>query len=411
MSAEQLNFTNRENKRLAALLNRPAGVPKAYALFAHCFTCGKDIPSARIIAETLVAHGIAVLRFDFTGLGSSEGEFANTNFSSNVDDLVAAADHLRRAAEAPTLLIGHSLGGAAVLAAASRIPEAKAVATIGAPCDPSHATNLFADHIESIKETGALTVSLAGRPFTIKRQFLDDVSEQKLAPLISNLRKALLVTHAPTDQIVGIENASYIFGHAKHSKSFISLDGADHLLKRQADAAFAADMLAVWAMRHTLDVDRTGLGDGAVLVFETRAGRFQQSLALGRHHLLADEPVSSGGFDSGPSPYEFLLGGLGACTAMTIRLYADRKQFPLDRIAVALTHSRLHAQDGQAACDGKPAALERIDRKITLDGNLDAEQRAKLMQIADKCPVHRTLTSHLIICTTEHAAPDVESTR
>ena len=408
MSAEY--FTNGENRRLAALLNRPAGVPRAYALFAHCFTCGKEFPSARIIAETLVAHGIAVLRFDFTGLGSSEGEFANTNFSSNVDDLVAAANHLRSTAEAPTLLIGHSLGGAAVLAAASRIPEATAVATIGAPYDPAHVTNLFADHVEAIKEAGELTVTLAGRPFTIKRQFLDDISEQNLAPLIASLRKALLVMHAPTDQIVGIDNASYIFGHAKHPKSFVSLDGADHLLKRPADAMFVADILAVWAMRHILDVDRIVSANGKVLVFETRAGRFQQSLAMGRHHLLADEPAASGGLDSGPSPYEFLLGALGACTAMTIRLYADRKQFPLDRVAVGLMHSRLHAEDGKAACDGKPAALERIDRKITLDGNLDAEQRAKLMEIADKCPVHRTFTSHVNIRTTEDAKPDAKPT-
>lgn len=411
MSAEQLNFSNNEDKRLAALLNRPAGTPKAYALFAHCFTCGKDIPSARIISETLIAHGIAVLRFDFTGLGSSEGEFANTNFSSNVDDLVAAADHLRRTAEAPGLLIGHSLGGAAVLAAASRIPEAKALVTIGAPCDPAHVTNLFADHIETINKKGALTVSLAGRRFTIKRQFLDDISEQKLAPLIPNLRRALLVMHAPTDQIVGIENAALIFGHAKHPKSFVSLDGADHLLKRQVDAVFAAEMLAPWAIRHTLDGNRNVREDGTTLVFETRAGRFQQSLALGRHHLLADEPVSSGGLDGGPSPYEFLLGGLGACTAMTIRLYADREQFSLDRVAVSLQHSRLHAQDGQAVCDGKPAALERIDRKITLDGNLTPEQRAKLMEIANTCPVHRTLTSHVEICTSEDAASNAGADR
>lgn len=411
MGGERVSFTNLQDQRLSALLNLPAGPPKAYALFAHCFTCGKDIPSARVIAETLVAHGIAVLRFDFTGLGGSEGDFANANFSSNVDDLVAAADYLRRTAEAPALLIGHSLGGAAVLAAASRILEAKAVATIGAPCDPSHVTNLFADHIETIEAKGTVTVSLAGRPFAIKRQFLDDISEQKLVPLITNLRMALLVMHAPTDQTVGIQNASFIFGHAKHPKSFVSLDGADHLLKRQADAAFAADMLAVWAMRHTLHGVPRVPDDRAALVFETRAGRFQESLALGRHHLLADEPVSSGGLDSGPSPYELLLGGLGACTAMTIRLYADRKEYPLDRVVVALQHSRVHAVDGQAACDGKPAALERIDRRITLDGNLDAEQRAKLMEIADKCPVHRTLTSHVDICTSEHDAPGDGSVR
>ena len=404
MRAEKITFVNGDGECLAALLNRPAGTPVATAVFAHCFTCGKNIPAARIIAETLVSHGIAVLRFDFTGLGDSEGEFANTNFSSNVDDIVAAADHLRNVAQAPALLIGHSLGGAAVLAAASRIPEAKAVATIGAPCDPSHVTRLFDGQIAEIEDAGEVDVSLVGRRFTVKRQFLDDISEQNLARVIGELRAALLVMHAPADETVGIENASHIFTHAKHPKSFVSLDGADHLLKRRADAAFAADMLAVWAKRYVLDGQRAGTY-GTVFVFETAAGRFQQSVALGRHHLLADEPVSSGGLDSGPSPYEFLLASLGTCTAMTLRLYADHKGLPLDRVSVALKHSRRHAEDSEAACDGKPAALERIDRKITLEGTLNAEQRKRMIEIADKCPVHRTLTSQLEICTVEESQP------
>lgn len=400
MGAEATHFTNAEGTRLAALLNKPAGKPKAYALFSHCFTCGKDIPAARMIAERLVAHGIAVLRFDFSGLGGSEGDFANTNFSSQVDDLVAAADHLRKTAEGPKLLIGHSLGGAAVLACASRIEEAVAVATIGAPCDPSHVVNLFAEQIKEIEEKGEVSVRLAGREFKIRREFLSDISEQKLAPLIGNLRKALLVMHAPGDEIVGIENASYIYGHAKHPKSFVSLDGADHLLKRKRDAGFAADMLATWAMRYLVG-NEPGVAEERALVMETRGGRFQQSVALGRHHLLADEPISFGGLDSGPSPYEFLLASLGTCTTMTLRLYADRKNIPLERASVALTHNHRHAEDGEAACDGKPAALERIDRAITLEGALDSAQRARLMEIADKCPVHRTLTSQLDICTKE----------
>ncbi|MDE2112657.1 MAG: OsmC family protein [Alphaproteobacteria bacterium] len=411
MGAKQITFLNTEGKRLAALLNLPAGHPKAYALFAHCFTCGKDIPAARIIAETLASHGIGVLRFDFAGLGGSEGDFADTNFSSNTDDLIAAANYLRRTAKAPTLLIGHSLGGAAVLAAAPRLSDVKAVVTIGAPCDPSHVTNLFANQVATIRDRGALTVTLAGRPFTIKQQFLDDISEQKLVAIIPQLRKALLVMHAPTDQIVGIENASYIFRLARHPKSFVSLDRADHLLKRRADAEFAANMLAVWAMRHTVDDSYTVPRDEPVIVSETHVGRFQQSLALGRHHLLADEPATVGGLGTGPSPYDFLLGSLGACTAMTIRLYADRKQFPLDHVAVKLKHSRVHARDGQAVCEGEPAGLERIDRRITLEGNLSLGQRAELLEIADRCPIHRTLTSSLEMRTAADGALPIKQDR
>ena len=408
MAAEKIQFENGSGRRLAALINRPAGVPKACALFAHCFTCGKDIPAARIIAETLVGRGIAVMRFDFTGLGGSEGDFSNTNFSSNVDDLVAAADFLRATAGAPRLLIGHSLGGAAVLAATSRIPEAKAVVTIGAPCDPSHVTNLFSDCVAEIAEKGTLNVSLAGRPFTIKRQFLEDVSEQNLAPLIANLKKALLVMHAPTDQTVGIENASFIFGHARHPKSFVSLEGADHLLKRRSDAAFAADMLAVWAMRHVTATDHVASADGTVYTRETGTGRFQQSLALGAHHCLADEPAAVGGLDSGPSPYQLLLGALGACTAMTVRLYAERKNIPLDRVDVALQHSRHHADAVEAVCQDRTAVSEEIDCRISLTGELLPEQRTRLMEIANKCPVHRTLASPLNIHTIEGGMGDPE---
>lgn len=401
MAAKEIRFQSADGKQLSALLNRPAGVPTAYAIFAHCFTCGKDIPSARIIAETLVGQGIAVLRFDFTGLGNSDGEFSNTNFSSNVDDLVAAADFLRAREQAPSLLIGHSLGGAAVLAAASRIPESKAVATIGAPCDPSHITNLFSDHVDEISEKGQVSVSLAGRSFTIKRQFLEDVSEQVLAPLIGQLHKALLVMHAPTDQTVGIENAAFIFGQAKHPKSFISLDGADHLLKRRADAQFAAQMLAAWAMRHTGGDSHDAVSAETVLTAETGAGRFQQSLALGPHHLFADEPRAIGGMDSGPSPYQLLLGALGACTAMTVRLYAQRKKIPLQSVDIALAHSRGHFENIEVACEGTRVPSEIIDRKIQFTGELTPENRKNLLEIADKCPVHRTLTGSIPIRTVE----------
>ena len=404
MPAERFEFPNARGEKLAALLDRPAGQPVAFALFAHCFTCGKDILAAKRIAEGLTGRGIAVLRFDFTGLGASSGEFANTTFSSNVADLVAAASHLRSVYQAPAILIGHSLGGAAVLAAAVDIPEARAVATIGAPVDPSHVTGLFKEHVETIQRQGEVEVALAGRPFRIRREFLDDVSEQKLEACLARLRKALLVLHSPTDNIVGIENASAIFTAAKHPKSFVSLSGADHLLSRRSDAVYVADVIAAWSERY-LDMvpepDEVPL-DG-VLVGETRNGKFEQAIVAGKHRYLADEPVSVGGSGSGPSPYEYLLAGLGACTSMTIRLYADLKKIPLQRVSVRLKHDKIHASDC-ANCETKEGKIDRIDREITLEGALDAGQRAKLLEIADKCPVHRTLHGEIDIRTKEKAA-------
>jgi putative redox protein len=402
-----LDFPNAQGQTLAALLDRPEGPVRAVALFAHCFTCGKDNKAARRIAEGLKLHGIAVLRFDFTGLGASEGEFANTTFSSNVDDLVAAADHLRQKLAAPAILIGHSLGGAAVLAAAHRVAEARAVVTIGAPADPAHVTGLLKDRVADIALQGEAEVTLGGRQFKVRRAFLDDIAEQTLTARIANLHKALLVFHSPTDDTVGIDNASHIFLAAKHPKSFISLSGADHLLSRLGDAAYVAGVIAAWAERY-LDMAADSqpsddTADGSVLVRETRRGKFQQEVIVGRHRLLADEPVSSGGMDSGLGPYDFLLAGLGACTSMTLRLYADRKQLPLQQTSVRLRHNKIHAADC-ADCETKEGMLDRIELAITLDGELNAEQRASLMEIADKCPVHRTLESEIDIRTVEDTA-------
>jgi putative redox protein len=343
MPAERLDFSNAQGEKLAALFDRPDGPIRAVALFAHCFTCGKDNKAARLIAHGLVTHGIAVLRFDFTGLGGSEGEFANTSFSSNVDDLVAAADHLRTQVGVPAILIGHSLGGAAVLAAAHRIAEARAVVTIAAPFDPAHVAGLFAERLEDIKSKGEVEVTLAGRSFRIRRSLLDDIAEQNLAARIAELRKALLVFHSPTDETVGIDNASRIFATAKHPKSFISLAGADHLLRRPSDAAYVAHVIAACAERY-LDMaaaqQRTAAGEeGSVMVRETRRGTFQQEITAGTHRLLADEPVAAGGLNSGPGPHELLLAALGACTSMTLRLYAERKKLPLMRTTVRLRHS------------------------------------------------------------------------
>jgi putative redox protein len=399
MPAERFDFPNASGERLAALLDKPTGKPVAFALFAHCFTCGKDIRAAKRIAEGLTARGIAVLRFDFTGLGASEGEFANTNFSSNVADLVAAANHLRQVEQAPAILIGHSLGGAAVLAAAAEVPEARAVVTIAAPADPSHVTGLLQDRVAEIRERGEVEVTLAGRPFRIRREFLDDVAEQRLDERIGNLRKALLVMHSPTDTIVGIDNASHIFLAAKHPKSFVSLVDADHLLSRRRDDVYVADVIAAWTGRY-LDMvpapEVAAAEPGTVVVTETLQGKFQQQIMAGRHSLTADEPVAFGGLDSGPGPYDLLLAGLGACTAMTLRLYAERKQLPLERVAVILRHAKIHATDCEE-CETKEGMLDRIDKEIVVTGKLDAAERARLLEIAEKCPVNRTLKSEIEI--------------
>jgi uncharacterized OsmC-like protein/alpha-beta hydrolase superfamily lysophospholipase len=406
MPAERFDFPNAQGQKLAALLDRPPGEPRAYALFAHCFTCGKDVHAAKRIADGLTALDIAVLRFDFTGLGSSEGEFANTTFSSNVADLVAAANELRRIARAPAILIGHSLGGAAVLAAASDVPEARAVVTIAAPSDPTHVTGLFKDRLDDISAKGVVEVALAGRPFRISRGFVDDLAEHRLLERVADLRKALLLFHSPTDEVVAIENASRIFAAAKHPKSFVSLAGADHLLSRRSDASYVAGVVRAWAERY-LDVPEIAphLPESkAVVVRETRAGKFQQQVTVGPHRFLADEPVEVGGLGSGPGPYDLLLAGLGACTAMTLRLYAERKALPLERVTVELTHDRIHAADCEN-CETKEGMIDRIERAITLRGDLDDEKRRRLLEIADKCPVHRTLTSEVDIRTVERREP------
>jgi uncharacterized OsmC-like protein/pimeloyl-ACP methyl ester carboxylesterase len=399
---ERFHFTGEGGHQLAAALDLPDGEPSVYALFAHCFTCGKDVLAARRIAAALAAKGIAVLRFDFTGIGSSEGDFANATFSSNVADLVRAANHLRQTRKAPAILIGHSLGGAAILAAASQIAEAKAVVTIAAPSDPAHVTGLFKEHIEDIKKHGKVEVSLARRPFTITREFLDDIAEHGLMARVTLLRKALLVMHSPTDDTVGIDNATRIFLSAKHPKSFVSLADADHLLSQKKDSAYAADVIAAWAERYVdLAAQPTADPDGAprqVVVRETRNSKFQQTVTVGPHRLIADEPVGAGGDDTGLGPYDFLLAGLGACTSMTMRLYADRKSLPLERVTVTLTHNKIHAEDC-AECETREGTLDQIDRVIAMDGALEPEQRQRLMEIADKCPVHRTLTSEIRILT------------
>jgi putative redox protein len=366
-------------------------------LFAHCFTCGKDIFAASRIAGRLAARDIAALRFDFTGMGSSEGEFANTNFSSNVGDLVSAADYLRQNHGQPSLLIGHSLGGAAVLAAAPHVPDATAVVTIGAPASAAHVASAFAASLSDIVEKGTAEVTLAGRTFTITRQFLDDLKEQNFLDEVGRMQKALLVCHAPQDEYVGIENASAIFAAAQHPKSFVSLDTADHFLRARADGIYVADVIATWASRYLPIGDQAAaLPEGVVEVSETRSGRFLQRVRAGRHTLVADEPVAVGGNDAGPGPYDYLLAALGACTSMTLRLYAERKGINAERFSIRLAHRRIHAEDC-ADCDTREGNIGEITRDITIEGDVPETARARLMEIADRCPVHETLIHEIKI--------------
>jgi uncharacterized OsmC-like protein/fermentation-respiration switch protein FrsA (DUF1100 family) len=404
MRSERFDFAGSGGHRLAGLLQLPESGPVAFALFAHCFTCGKDALAAARIARNLAGLGIATLRFDFTGLGSSEGEFANTTFSSNVADLVAAADALREAHQAPKLLVGHSLGGAAILAAAGQVPEATAVATIAAPFDTAHAVRLFEHALPVLETQGQAEVDIAGRRFTISRELVQDLTSQDQKRRIAGLGRALLVMHAPGDEIVGIDNASAIFAAARHPKSFVSLDTADHLLTGREDAAYAARVLAAWASRYVGAVAAQGEAeraeDGVVLVEETGHGRFQQRVTVGGHTLTADEPESLGGLGSGPGPYDLLLAALGACSAMTVRLYAERKGWPLTHVAVRLRHDKIHAQDC-ADCETKgDARIDEIEKELSLEGPLDEEQRARLVEVAGRCPVHRTLQSEVKIRTT-----------
>ncbi|MDK3020485.1 bifunctional alpha/beta hydrolase/OsmC family protein [Pseudodonghicola flavimaris] len=393
MPTERITFPGHDGAELAARLDLPEGPHLATAVFAHCFTCSKDIPAARRIAARLAAMGIAVLRFDFTGLGHSEGEFGNTGFSSNVADLRAAVDYLTARGMAPGLLIGHSLGGAAAIRSAPDLPSIKAVVTLGAPHDPEHITHLIRDAMPEIREKGVAQVTLDGRSFSITRSFVEDIEASKLDAALHRMKAALLIMHAPLDDVVGIDNAARLFLAKKHPKSFVTLDTADHMISRPEDAEYAAEVIAAWARRYlALEAPAAPhtAPEGIVRVTEADPAGFLQDVQSGPdHHLLADEPVSVGGSNQGLSPYGLVSAGLGACTSMTIRMYARRKNWPLDGVSVDISHAKVHAQD---AGSGSPGKIDRFTRAVRLCGDLDADQRVKLLEIADKCPVHRTLS-------------------
>jgi uncharacterized OsmC-like protein/fermentation-respiration switch protein FrsA (DUF1100 family) len=401
----RMTFPGSIGHELAARLDMPPAGVRAYALFAHCFTCTKDILAAHHIAATLTSLGVAVLRFDFTGLGSSDGEFQNTSFSSNVQDLICAADHLRKHYQAPAIVIGHSLGGAAVLAAADQLPEAKAIVTIGAPSDVAHVLQNFNAQLDDIERDGIANVSLAGRTFPISRRLVEDARSHVLQRQIANLRKALLVMHAPLDPTVGIEHATTIFVAAKHPKSFVSLDDADHLLSRKRDAVYAAQVIAAWASRYIAANEEAAADEDShegIVVMETGTGKFQNVVVAGRHRLLADEPASMGGLGSGPSPYDYLAAALGACTSMTLRLYADHNNLPLGRFTVSIRHGKRpagHCEDCGEVVAGRAGSIDRFERTIAVEGGADAATADKLVEIAGKCPVHRTLATRSAVVT------------
>lgn len=406
MPTERLHFDGSDGDRLAARLELPAdGRPIAFVLFAHCFTCSKNLKAAVNLTRALAERGMGVLRFDFTGLGESEGDFAETDFSSNVADLVAAARFLEERHGAPQLLVGHSLGGAAVLHAATRVPSVRAVATVGAPADPAHVLHLVSDSRDEIEARGKATVTLAGRPFTIKEEFLRDLEGQRMEEVVSELGRALLILHSPVDRVVGVENAARLYDMARHPKSFVSLDDADHLLTDPVDSRYAGRVLAAWAERY-VDVPAPAstpdeLADGERVVTRTRLGSFRTDVRIRAHGLVADEPASVGGEDAGPTPYDLLVAGLGACTSMTLEMYAERKGWPLEEARVRLRHRKIHRRDEKECEEGRDARLDVVDREVELIGPLDREQRTRLMEIADRCPVHRTLEAGVRVETRE----------
>lgn len=401
MKFEKLTFKNKDGHDLSARLEFPVEEkPLAYALFAHCFTCGKDLVASRNISRALTANGIAVLLFDFTGLGDSEGDFESSDFSGNISDLFSASDYLEENYEVPKLLIGHSLGGAAVLFAAEQLQHIEAVVTIAAPFDPYHLTKMISDDLDRIKEKGEAEVSIAGRPFTIKQSFIDDLDKHDAEETAKKLKKPLLIFHSPQDKTVNIENAAKIYTAAHHPKSFISLDGANHLLTDKRDSEYVGNVIAGWVRRYLKveEQEKTTLKSEAKVAVQTPDDSYTTQIKAGKHRLIADEPEDVGGADKGPTPYDLLSSALGACTSMTLQMYSRRKEWDLKEVIVHLNHDKDYAEDC-TDCEKSTAKIDQFERKIELKGDLDEKQRKKLLEIADKCPVHKTLHSDISVKT------------
>lgn len=389
--SQRIEFTGALGNPLAAAIDWPKGPTQAFAIYAHCFTCSKDFFASRRISNALTAHGIAVLRFDFTGLGKSGGAFGETSFTSNTEDIVAAGEWLRANHQAPSLLVGHSFGGSAVLAAASRMESVKAVASLAAPASVDHVLKVFSKGADEIRALEQAEVDIGGRPFMIGRQFVDDIAGTRLTDEIAKLRAALLVMHSPTDDRVGIENAEAIFKAARHPKSFVSLDGADHLLTDHQDAIYVAEVIAAWGSRYVPRQSEQIEDEGHVIVTESGEGPYHLEINASGHALSADEPEDVGGTNRGATPYDLLSAALGACTTITLRMYANRKKFDIEIIETRVSHSKRHAADSAEVADGQNVPVDHFAREIRIVGNIDDEQRRRMLQIADMCPVHKTL--------------------
>ena len=400
MNTVRLEIKNRKGLKLQAYLELPANQkPNHFAIFAHCFSCNSNFNAVKNISRSLSNHGFGVLRFDFTGLGKSEGEFAESHFSANVEDLLDVSNYLEKHHKAPSLLVGHSLGGAAVIVAASKLKNIKAVATVGAPANVNHVTHLFSHAIADVPEKGDVEVQISGRPFKINQDFVNDFSKTDLPKIIKNLRKPILVMHAPFDKTVGVENAHQIYHNAIHPKSFISLDNADHLLSKPADSIYVGNMIGSWVERYIEPEENkmiTTEGEQLVGHLNLLEDNFTTSIQTKKHSFIADEPISIGGDDFGPSPYDFLSAGLAACTVMTLKLYAERKKWDLHEVFVYITYSKKHSDDLDIDVD-KPTRFDHLNKKLKFVGNLDEKQIQRLKEIASKCPVHKTLQNKVII--------------
>ena len=400
MNNQKLKIENRKGHKLQAYLELPANQkPNYFAIFAHCFTCSSSLGAVRNISRALTNHGFGVVRFDFTGLGRSEGEFADSHFSANVDDLIAVNDFLKQNYKTPSLLVGHSLGGAAVLVAASKLDNIKAVATVGAPANVSHVKHLFSHGIEDIKNKGRVEVNIGGRPFKIDEEFVSDFDKTDLPEIVKSLKKPLLILHSPVDTIVGVKNAHELYHNAHHPKSFVSLDNADHLLSNTLDSLYVGDMIGTWVKRYFPQQENRLLdtsGEQLVAHLNLKEDNFTTTIQTANHSFIADEPNSIGGDDFGPSPYDFLSAGLAACTVITLKMYAERKKWDLQEVYAHITYSKKHSDDLMLDLD-KPTRIDHLSKKLTLIGDLDEKQRQRLKEIASKCPVHKTLLSEIVI--------------